>query len=159
MLYSASGLRLNKDCTFCYRLSEPRPSTSLRWARLVTQLYSHLLFSSAPASSNEWVETKIGLSDTSHNPCPTAQSFLLLLSKSLDLPLQLPGQMVGVKYCTDGQNQPSKTASRLFAIASSPYESRRDSSLLDASIIEVCLCHTTLNNPGAPTNEWCCSTA
>lgn len=155
MLYSASGLRLNKDCTFCYRLSEPRPSTSLRWARLVTQLYFRLLFSSAPACLEQLGWDTIGLSKTSHNPCPSAQSFLLILSKSLVLPLQLPGQMLGVKYCSDGQNQPRKTASRLFAIASSPYESRRDSSLLDASIIEVSLCHIIHSNPGAPMNECC----
>lgn len=51
--------------------------------------------------------------------------------------LQLPGQMIGIKYCADGQEEPTQTAKRLFAIASSPYDSRRDSSLLDASMIEV----------------------
>ena len=45
--------------------------------------------------------------------------------------------MIGIKYCADGQEEPTQTAKRLFAIASSPYDSRRDSSLLDASMIEV----------------------
>lgn len=51
--------------------------------------------------------------------------------------LQLPGQMIGIRYCADGQEEPTQTAKRLFAIASSPYDSRRDSSMLDASMIEV----------------------
>ena len=45
--------------------------------------------------------------------------------------------MIGIKYCAEGQEEPTQTAKRLFAIASSPYDSRRDSSMLDASMIEV----------------------
>ncbi|DBA66220.1 TPA: hypothetical protein ACH3X2_002595 [Trebouxia sp. C0005] len=50
---------------------------------------------------------------------------------------KLPGQMIGIKFCPEGQNEPTQTAKRLYAISSSPYESRRDSAMLDASIIEV----------------------
>lgn len=53
--------------------------------------------------------------------------------------LQLPGQMIGIRYCAEGKEEPTQTAKRLFAIASSPYDSRRDSSMLDASMIEVSL--------------------
>ncbi|KAL3136385.1 hypothetical protein ABBQ38_005642 [Trebouxia sp. C0009 RCD-2024] len=50
---------------------------------------------------------------------------------------KLPGQMIGIRYCAEGKEEPTQTAKRLFAIASSPYDSRRDSSMLDASMIEV----------------------
>ncbi|DBB01404.1 TPA: hypothetical protein ACH3X1_000070 [Trebouxia sp. C0004] len=50
---------------------------------------------------------------------------------------KLPGQMIGIKFCPKGQSEPTQTAKRLYAISSSPYDSRRDSVMLDASIIEV----------------------
>lgn len=60
--------------------------------------------------------------------------------------LQLPGQMIGIKYCAEGQQEPTQAAKRLFAIASSPYDSRRDSSMLDASMIEVHLAFQQLGS-------------
>ena len=51
--------------------------------------------------------------------------------------LQLPGQLIGIKYSGGKEQKPTWPASRLFAIASSPYEPRRESALLDASLIEV----------------------
>lgn len=66
----------------------------------------------------------------------------LLLTGYLRYFLQLPGQMIGIKYCPEGQSEPTQTAKRLFAIASSPYDSRRDSAMLDASLIEARMTHS-----------------
>ena len=56
--------------------------------------------------------------------------------------LQVPGQFVGVRLISDDLAHGSDTsegraADRLLSIASSPYAARRDSSNLDATIIEV----------------------
>ncbi len=57
---------------------------------------------------------------------------------------QVPGQYIGVHLepvdATSGSSDGGDTrnADRLLPIASSPYDARRESSLLDASIIEVC---------------------
>ncbi len=54
--------------------------------------------------------------------------------------LQMPGQFVGLRLPGEsGTATPSglKSAKRLHSIACSPYESRRDSAYIDASIIEV----------------------
>lgn len=46
----------------------------------------------------------------------------------------VPGQFVGVRFPSEGGG---KVAKRLYNLASSPYESRRDSAYKDASIIEI----------------------
>ena len=62
----------------------------------------------------------------------------------------VPGQFVAIRYCKEngaaGSSSRSSScaegalaeAARLFALASSPYEARRDSANLNASIVEVC---------------------
>ena len=57
---------------------------------------------------------------------------------------QVPGQFVGVRLISSDLEAGSDTseerpADRLLAITSSPYAARRDSSNLDATIIEVCV--------------------
>lgn len=54
----------------------------------------------------------------------------------------VPGQFVAVRYCPSGSamdacEEPPRVARHLLAIASSPYEARRESAMLDAAIIEV----------------------
>lgn len=48
----------------------------------------------------------------------------------------LPGQFVGLRLPSPSGGEP-RTASRLYNLASSPYESHRDSAYIDASIIQV----------------------
>lgn len=61
----------------------------------------------------------------------------------LCLVLQVPGQSVAVRYCQGGRSvedcpeEELVVGRQLQAIASSPYEARRDSAMLDATIIEV----------------------
>ena len=69
--------------------------------------------------------------------------------------LQVPGQYVGVHLAPidmpSGSNagDDTRTAHRLLPIASSPYDARRESSLLDASIIEVnCGCDVAIPEGG-----------
>ncbi|GAB4816983.1 hypothetical protein N2152v2_004029 [Parachlorella kessleri] len=55
---------------------------------------------------------------------------------------QAPGQFVAVRYCSGGSSMENSgfnavLAKQLKAIASSPYEARRDSANLDATIIEL----------------------
>ena len=51
----------------------------------------------------------------------------------------MPGQFIGVRLPppTSSPNAAPHVAARLYSLASSPYESRRDSAYFDASIIEV----------------------
>lgn len=49
----------------------------------------------------------------------------------------MPGQFVGVRYPAAGNGGTMIPASRLYSIASTPYQSRRDSAYIGASIIEV----------------------
>lgn len=58
---------------------------------------------------------------------------------------KVPGQFVAARYCAPGSGGGSgteecgelRTAGRLLCLASSPYEARRDSALLDASLVEL----------------------
>ena len=49
----------------------------------------------------------------------------------------VPGQFVAIKREGEGAQGPQPTATRLHALASSPYAVHRESADLDASIIEV----------------------
>lgn len=49
----------------------------------------------------------------------------------------LPGQYVGLRFPPGAESQSDEGAKRLYSIASSPYDSRRDSAYLGASVIEV----------------------
>ena len=51
----------------------------------------------------------------------------------------VPGQFVAIKRDGEGAQGPQPTATRLHALASSPYAVHRESADLDASIIEVIL--------------------
>lgn len=58
-------------------------------------------------------------------------------------PRSVPGQFVAARYCADGTSTEGCTAGslrvaqRLLCLASSPYEARRDSAMLDASLVEL----------------------
>ena len=53
----------------------------------------------------------------------------------------MPGQFIAVRFPGEGEGAAttanSRVADKLYSLASSPYESRRDSAYFDASIIEV----------------------
>ena len=57
----------------------------------------------------------------------------------------MPGQFIAVRFPGKGSGEGSgatataegRVADKLYSLASSPYESRRDSAYFDASIIEV----------------------
>jgi hypothetical protein len=56
----------------------------------------------------------------------------------------VPGQFVAARYCPQASGSSStdecsdlRVAQRLLCLASSPYEARRDSALLDASLVEL----------------------
>ena len=60
------------------------------------------------------------------------------------LPCRVPGQFVAARYCPQASGSSStdecsdlRVAQRLLCLASSPYEARRDSALLDASLVEL----------------------
>ena len=78
--------------------------------------------------------------------CPTDAQTCRANSQSRCAHHQVPGQYVGVRLeHQDADVSSSATigmrpADRLLAIASSPYDARRESSMLDASIIEVGCC-------------------
>ncbi|GMH35471.1 hypothetical protein BSKO_03339 [Bryopsis sp. KO-2023] len=59
---------------------------------------------------------------------------------------KLPGQFVGVRFSPEDGNTVSPQ--RLLAVCCSPYEARRNSALLDASIIEI-----LVERDGHPENE------
>eukprot|EP00891_Asterochloris_glomerata_P008262 jgi/Astpho2/8262/fgenesh1_pg.00122_%23_34_t len=72
---------------------------------------------------------------------------------------EVPGQMVAVKYCSQPKGtEPDCRAPRLFAISSSPYDARRQSADLDATILELLVAadgeeseaHLAQLGPGAP---------
>lgn len=104
--------------------------------------------SCAPSSHSptlDWLSSEHTLwSSHVNNSCLLMRPISGTCDVTLDPFLQLPGQMIGIKYCPEGQEEPTQTAKRLFAIASSPYDSRRDSSMLDASMIEVYPGHSML---------------
>ncbi|KAL4437987.1 hypothetical protein ABPG77_004208 [Micractinium sp. CCAP 211/92] len=54
---------------------------------------------------------------------------------------RVPGQFVAVRYCAEGPTTEEcsqlRVAARLQSLASSPYEARRDSAMLDASLVEL----------------------
>ena len=57
---------------------------------------------------------------------------------------RVPGQFVAARYCPQASGSSStdecadlRVAQRLLCLASSPYEARRDSALLDASLVEL----------------------
>lgn len=56
---------------------------------------------------------------------------------------RVPGQFVAARYCADGTSTEGcaagslRVAQRLLCLASSPYEARRDSAMLDASLVEL----------------------
>ena len=56
---------------------------------------------------------------------------------------RVPGQFVAARYCSDGTSTEGcaagslRVAQRLMCLASSPYEARRDSAMLDASLVEL----------------------
>ena len=58
-------------------------------------------------------------------------------------PSRVPGQFVAARYCADGTSTEGcaagslRVAQRLLCLASSPYEARRDSAMLDASLVEL----------------------
>ena len=65
------------------------------------------------------------------------------------LPRRVPGQFVAVRYCGQGSSSTDTdecsqlvVARRLLSLASSPYEARRDSALLDASLVELLVSRT-----------------
>ncbi len=56
----------------------------------------------------------------------------------------MPGQFVAVRYCGAGSGSTDAedcsrlvVARKLYSLASSPYEARRDSAMLDASLVEL----------------------
>ncbi|KAI3438700.1 hypothetical protein D9Q98_001120 [Chlorella vulgaris] len=62
---------------------------------------------------------------------------------------RVPGQFVAARYCSHDQGSGSTdecsemvVARRLLSLASSPYEARRDSALLDASLVELLVSRT-----------------
>lgn len=62
---------------------------------------------------------------------------------------RVPGQFVAVRYCGQGSSSTDTdecsqlvVARRLLSLASSPYEARRDSALLDASLVELLVSRT-----------------
>ncbi len=62
---------------------------------------------------------------------------------------RVPGQFVAARYCSHDQGSGRTdecsemvVARRLLSLASSPYEARRDSALLDASLVELLVSRT-----------------
>lgn len=72
----------------------------------------------------------------------------------------MPGQFVAARYCADGTSTEGcaagslRVAQRLLCLASSPYEARRDSAMLDASLVELLVSRSGEAGGGTVLGTW-----